>query len=63
MPSIALIGDLRRRSLPMVSGSGPYPAICAPVVAAAASAKKDVPASPARNAASHVRMSPNRART
>ena len=46
----------------MVSGNGPFPATCATVEAAAASAKKDVPAFPARNAASRARMSPNRAR-
>jgi hypothetical protein len=46
-----------------VSGNGPFPATCAPDEAAAASAKKDVPASLARSAVSHARMSPNPART
>ena len=59
----AEIGVLRKRSSPTVSGSGPFPASCALDEAAAALAKKDVPASLARSAASHARTSPNRAKT
>ena len=63
LPGIALNCGLRKKSSPTVSENGPFPATCVPDEAAAALAKKDVPASLARSAASHARMSPNPART
>ena len=47
----------------MASGSDPFPVISAPGVDAVASAKKGVPAFPAKSAALHAHTLPNHERT